>query len=186
MFLEDIMNADVLTALDPAIAAKYKFTFTGMTEETPQTEIAQMQAEVASGALHPMQAKKNLAWAITRDFHSAEEADGAAENWTRQFQQKAIAENIEHVQVEIREVVTADSVALDYAEQHPEKEVSVHLARLLVRLGIVASRTAGEKQVAAGVTIDGEKISDKFWVVLQRPHKFHVKVGRQQRAVTLV
>jgi len=47
MFLEDIMNADVLTALDPAIAAKYKFVFTGMTEETPQTEIAQMQAEMS-------------------------------------------------------------------------------------------------------------------------------------------
>ena len=46
MFLEDVMNADVLTALDPKIAAKYKFVFTGMTEETPQTEIAQMQAEM--------------------------------------------------------------------------------------------------------------------------------------------
>jgi hypothetical protein len=46
MFIEDIMNADVLMALDPAIAAKYKFVFTGMTEETPQTEIAQMQAEM--------------------------------------------------------------------------------------------------------------------------------------------
>jgi hypothetical protein len=46
MFIEDIMNSDVLTALDPAIATKYKFVFTGMTEETPQTEIAQMQAEM--------------------------------------------------------------------------------------------------------------------------------------------
>src|SRR5580698_7839871 len=32
------------------------------------SEIASMQAEVAGGALHPMQAKKNLAWAIVRDF----------------------------------------------------------------------------------------------------------------------
>jgi hypothetical protein len=47
MFVEDIMNNDVLHALDPTIAAKYKFVFTGMTDETPQTEIAQMQAEMA-------------------------------------------------------------------------------------------------------------------------------------------
>jgi hypothetical protein len=46
MFIEDVMNADVLTALDKDIASKYKFVFTGMTEETPQTEIAQMQAEM--------------------------------------------------------------------------------------------------------------------------------------------
>ena len=35
-----------------------------------QSEITQMQADVASGALHPMQAKKNLAHSITTDFHS--------------------------------------------------------------------------------------------------------------------
>ena len=31
-------------------------------------EIDAMQAEVAGGALHPMQAKKNLAWTITAGF----------------------------------------------------------------------------------------------------------------------
>lgn len=46
MFIEDIINCDVLTALDKNLAAKYKFVFTGMTDETPQNEIAQMQAEM--------------------------------------------------------------------------------------------------------------------------------------------
>lgn len=46
MFVEDIINSDVLPALDKTISNKYKFMFTGMTEETPQTEIAQMQAEM--------------------------------------------------------------------------------------------------------------------------------------------
>lgn len=46
MFIEDLMNCDVLPALDKDLAAKYKFVFTGMTEETPQTEVAQMQAEM--------------------------------------------------------------------------------------------------------------------------------------------
>jgi hypothetical protein len=41
-----LINNDVLSALDKQIASKYKFVFTGMTEETPQTEIAQMQAEM--------------------------------------------------------------------------------------------------------------------------------------------
>jgi tyrosyl-tRNA synthetase len=58
------------------------------------SEIAAMQAEVASGKLHPMQAKKNLAWGIVRDFHSSAAADTAAENWAKQFQQRAVAEDV--------------------------------------------------------------------------------------------
>jgi hypothetical protein len=46
MFVEDIMNSELLPALDKSLAEKYKFTFTGTTDETPQTEIAQMQAEM--------------------------------------------------------------------------------------------------------------------------------------------
>jgi tyrosyl-tRNA synthetase len=149
------------------------------------SEIAQMQADVAVGALHPMQAKKNLAWAITRDFHSAEAADLAAENWAKQFQQKAVAEDVHHAEVDIRNVVTADAVYLGLAEQDPSIEVHVDNARLLVDLGIVPSRTAAVKQVAAGVTIDGKKVCDKHLVVSHRPYTFHVRVGRQQRIVTL-
>jgi hypothetical protein len=46
MFVEDMMNCDVLPAIDKKIGEKYKFVFTGYTDETPQTEIAQMQAEM--------------------------------------------------------------------------------------------------------------------------------------------
>ena len=42
------------------------------------SEIDAMRDEVAHGGLHPMQAKKDLAWGIVRDFHSAEAADAAA------------------------------------------------------------------------------------------------------------
>jgi len=46
-FIEDMINCDILPALDKDLAAKYQFTFTGYTDETPQTEIAQLQAEVS-------------------------------------------------------------------------------------------------------------------------------------------
>lgn len=47
MFVEDIINCDLLPAIDPTISDKYKFCFTGTTDESPQTEIAQMQAEMS-------------------------------------------------------------------------------------------------------------------------------------------
>lgn len=46
MFYEDLMNCDVLPALDKDIASKYVFKFTGYTDETPQTNIALLQAEM--------------------------------------------------------------------------------------------------------------------------------------------
>lgn len=46
-FIEDLMNCDILPSLDKDLASKYKFVFTGYTDETPQTEIAQLQAEVS-------------------------------------------------------------------------------------------------------------------------------------------
>src|SRR5277367_323156 len=64
------------------------------------SEIAAMQESVTRGELHPMQAKKNLAWTITKDFHSKEEADAAAESWTKMFQQRGVSEDVPVVKVE--------------------------------------------------------------------------------------
>jgi hypothetical protein len=46
MFIEDMINSDLVPAIDKTLSDKYKFVFTGYTDETPQTEIAQMQAEM--------------------------------------------------------------------------------------------------------------------------------------------
>ena len=46
MFMEDLVNGEILPSIDKQMAEKYKFVFTGYTDETPQTEIAQMQAEM--------------------------------------------------------------------------------------------------------------------------------------------
>src|ERR1700761_902464 len=55
------------------------------------SEIDTMRDEVSHGGLHPMKVKKDLAWGIVRDFHSAEAADHAAESWARQFQQRTVS-----------------------------------------------------------------------------------------------
>jgi len=46
MFMEDLINGEIIPAIDKNLASKYRFNFTGFTDETPQTEIAQMQAEM--------------------------------------------------------------------------------------------------------------------------------------------
>ena len=70
-----------------------------------QSEIDTMRADVASGALHPMEAKKNLARTIVGGFHGAEAARVADDNWARQFQQKSDdVEGLEEVRIPYAEV----------------------------------------------------------------------------------
>jgi tyrosyl-tRNA synthetase len=56
-----------------------------------QSEVDAMQAEVAAGTLHPMEAKKRLARTITAGFRGDAAAQSADENWARMFQQKSIS-----------------------------------------------------------------------------------------------
>src|SRR5215470_11619984 len=66
--------------------------------------IEQMKADVAAGRQHPMELKKALARRIVQDFHSAEAARAADENWSKQFQKDEVPENVETVQVKVGNV----------------------------------------------------------------------------------
>src|SRR5882757_9690171 len=62
-------------------------------------EIGKMKAES-----HPMEAKKDLARRIVTDFHSADAASKAAEDWARQFQKNEAPEELETVDVNLSDV----------------------------------------------------------------------------------
>jgi len=44
-FIEDLINQDVVPALDKTLAERYKFKFVGYTDDTPQTDISLRQAQ---------------------------------------------------------------------------------------------------------------------------------------------
>ena len=114
------------------------------------SEIEAMQAEVSEGKLHPMQAKKNLAWGIVKDFHSAEAADAAAASWAQQFQQRGVSEDLPVVPVSL----SADGLV--------DADGAVRMAKLLVTAGLAAS--AGEATRKLGenaVSVDGAKFAEK-------------------------
>ena len=47
MMVEDLYNTDILPAVDKDLANKYEFKFVGYTDETPQTNVALLQAEMS-------------------------------------------------------------------------------------------------------------------------------------------
>jgi tyrosyl-tRNA synthetase len=120
------------------------------------SEIAAMQADVTAGKLHPMQAKKNLAWGIVRDFHSAAAADSAAENWAKQFQQRAVAEDAPVVKISLATEGLVVELGL--------KEGSVvRLPKLLQLAGLAASTGEATRKLGENaVSVDGEKFSEKL------------------------
>ncbi len=154
--------------------------------DLPQSRIDAMRAEVLAEKLHPMQAKKNLAQAITADFHGASAAAGAAADWATQFQQKGVAENVERIAVALAEVAVMGGFDLDRAKRDLNHPAFVDVARLLVRLGIKESRRAAETQVqTAGVFLDGEKTFEKFFELASRPRELTVRCGRQTRIAVI-
>src|ERR1700723_1011944 len=94
-----------------------------------QSEVEQMQADVASGALHPMEAKKRLARTIVAGFHSEDAARKADEDWAMQFQQRNVEAVAEEVTVDLRQV--AIPASLEPALNDPNSPVDINVAKLL-------------------------------------------------------
>jgi tyrosyl-tRNA synthetase len=122
-----------------------------------------MKADVASGALHPMQAKKNLAWTITKGFHSAAEADAAAGGWAKMFQQRGVSEDVPVVKINLREdgllAINSPSGGVLAPTTDPELGAEVRLAKLLTLAGLAASAGEATRKLAENaVSVNGEKL----------------------------
>jgi tyrosyl-tRNA synthetase len=144
-----------------------------------QSEIEQMQTDVASGALHPMEVKKQLARTIVAGFHSPEAARKADEDWAMRFQQRNVEATAEDVAVDLR--LVAVGASLDLALSDQSQPVDINVAKLLVVLGLKSSRSEAERQVTAGVNIDGVTSSNKLIRLEKRPARIPIRVGKQAK-----
>src|SRR5499425_1218931 len=72
------------------------------------TDVQMAEIERMKKESHPMQAKKDLAARIVKDFHSADAAAKATEDWAKQFQKDEVPESVEEVSIQ-KSAVAADS-----------------------------------------------------------------------------
>jgi tyrosyl-tRNA synthetase len=144
------------------------------------SEIAAMQAEVAAGSLHPMQAKKNLAWGIVRDFHSAEAADAAAENWAKQFQQRAVAEDAPVVQISL----AAEGLVVELGLR---EGAVVRVPKLLQLAGLASSNGEAMRKLGENaVSVNGEKFSEKLLKGVNAGGSVALRLGKKSVRVEWV
>src|SRR5882762_3095506 len=135
------------------------------------SEIAKMKEDAADGKAHPMALKKELARTIVADFHSADAAAKAGEDWERQFQKDEAPEEIETLSVAFGEVANREGDG-------------VRLAKLLVRVGLAGSTSEGDRKIKEGaVVVDGIKVSSPV-VPARADATLTVRLGRRiKRAV---
>lgn len=119
--------------------------------------IAQLEADLAAGHVHPMEAKKKLAWEIVDSHHGSEAADVAAQYFERVHQERKLPEDI---------------------PEFPVAEPRTIL-ELLVATGLCKSKSEGRRIVEqGGVKLDGKRVKSVDLVVT--PCDIVLQVGKHR------
>jgi tyrosyl-tRNA synthetase len=129
-----------------------------------QDQIEQMQREIASGALHPMEAKKRLARTIVADFHSAEAAQKADADWAKQFQQRQMPENVRRFEGRLQDYVSSPQEIEEFLMSPDSQTLPgagpmhvLRLPKLLVDCGLAKSNSEAERKIKENsVQINGQ------------------------------
>ena len=143
-------------------------------------EIEQMKT-----GMHPMEAKKNLAAQIVKDFHGEQAAKEAGKNWARQFQKDEVPENLE-----LREV-SLGSVRSGSANDESANAAVVRMDKLVMAAGLAESATDAQRkraQKAVKVRLNGdvEKTVEEPSLAIPRNAEFVLRVGKRITRVKLV
>jgi tyrosyl-tRNA synthetase len=171
------MFTKLMTIPDALIPRYYEL----LTDVLP-ARIAQIQADIASGQLHPMQAKRDLARTITADFHSPSLAAHAEENWSRQFQQGGVSDDLEEIGIAQAEIAGPEASNA----QDGVPGFTLRVPKLLVHLGLVSSNAEGTRKLAEGaVKIDGEVHKDLLYNLAELPATLTIRLGKKAKRANL-
>ncbi len=132
-----------------------------VTDRTPQ-EIEALIKEVASGALHPMDAKMRLAQEVIVGFHGEAAARKAADNFQRVFRDR--------------------QAPVEAPVEKLQKGPARKLTALLVDLKLIASKSEAERLIKqGGVEIDEVRVDDpRKDIDLSKPAEFLLRAGKKK------
>ncbi|MGA3347631.1 MAG: tyrosine--tRNA ligase [Candidatus Sulfotelmatobacter sp.] len=151
-------------------------------------EIEKMKREA-----HPLQAKKELARRIVEDFHGAEAAGKAGEDWgklrSRELSPENVPEDIEEVRVPFDNIRAPDSPA-----PGTDSFVVIRLDRLLVICGLADSNTDAARKLKAS-SVELLKQDGSRGEIQKAPHlaitfypmdiKLVIRVGKKVKSAVI-
>ena len=136
-----------------------------VTDRSPE-QIAALKQEVSSGALHPMDAKMRLGEEVVEDFHGAEAARKAAENFQRVFRDRQAPEQMEEFKAtRLGDRFVSFLKRGNVAELSSPCEISPigkeRWSKVLALMGQVASTAEAERLIKQkGLEVNGQIMSD--------------------------
>jgi tyrosyl-tRNA synthetase len=142
---------------------------------------------------HPMQAKKDLARRIVADFHSAEAATKAGEDWAKQFQKNEVPEESEQVPIKFEDVISIPISEIVWSAGgdagtwivQGKSYRGVRLDRLLVKCGLAESGSDAARKLKAGAVKVNNHLAGMHVLVDRLPEKLSLRVGKRVKIAVI-
>jgi tyrosyl-tRNA synthetase len=141
--------------------------------------IEELKSKVASGAVHPMQAKKDLARQIVTDFHSGKAAQQAEEDWAKQFQKHETPDELPQCEVKRSQVEAASSKtgSLD--------STPIRIDKLLVACGLASSSSEAQRKIKEKAVHVEDRLVESATFAEKLPNPFVIKLGKRMLKIHL-
>lgn len=153
-----------LMSIDDGLMFRYYQLLTDMS----LTGISAMRQKIERGEMHPMDAKMDLARMIVTDFHSAEDAAAAAEEFTRVVRHREAPAEMESTPL----------------PEGVRTEAGIRVPHLLAKTGLAASVSEATRKLKEGaVEINGARVTDL--ALANPPDEMVIQVGKKWRRVTV-
>jgi tyrosyl-tRNA synthetase len=154
------------------------------------TDVQVADIERMKRETHPMQAKKDLARRIVADFHSGDAAAKAAEDWAKQFQQNAVPEQLECVEIRLADVIPEGrgGGALRDVSGFAHDSFPVRIDKLIRQANLASSNTEAAAKIKSGaVSIGGQSVgAQEVLVNMPLDREVILRVGRRIKRVRLI
>jgi tyrosyl-tRNA synthetase len=165
-----------------SISDEMMFRYYELLTDLSLVDIAAYRAKIQAGTLHPMEAKMELARRIIGEFHSAEAARKAEEEFRRVFQQRQVPTQVEERTVAVDNFLMPIAMVAD-ASAIPGSEF-IRIDKLLTHIGLASSVSEAARKLREGaVSINGKRCSKPRYEVDSNP--LLIQFGRRHMKVHL-
>jgi tyrosyl-tRNA synthetase len=157
------------------------------------TDVQVADIEKMKRETHPMQAKKDLARRIVADFHGAEAATKAGDDWAKQFQKNEVPEDVEEVSIKFEDILTVpvSDVGWSVGEETGSITIGksypgVRLDRLLVKCGLAESGSDASRKIKQGAVKVNDGVEQNIYIlVTELPIRLSLRVGKRVKIAVI-
>jgi len=156
------------------------------------TDVQVADIEKMKREAHPMQAKKDLAKRIVADFHWAEAAAKAGEDWAKQFQKDQVPSATDAVSIPLQKVNAASTKNLSDTGSYfvlddpnlPNIRL-VWFSKVLLEAGLAASRGEASRKIEEKAVRADEKTVIRDLVTVQLNSEKVIRLGKKIKRLSI-